>query len=402
MSVNLQDGCLVYHFFDLTNDDVEDSVEVFVDDYWIGSEAVRSDGGNAAARAVVSLAALPPVSFPAVFRSKLRNKGNELPVIAINSLADLLRSSNAGAGSIEIVGIQSDALRCETTINALPSFAREFSLFVNSAPINSALSEPVEKGGTPGSKHKIHFRLKNMPRDGDHIEIVEAETGCVYFSETLTWMNLVGGLVGELKLLDSKLGRALARVDELSSRIDVLANISNERLLMDRLDLYYYLLNERIEREVRALRPPALVVSETSIPAPGGKENTSLSASAIEGVGFYDVETSVTGEWRWFGPRVTLMFKDVPAGARDLKLSFSQFAAGVDPFLTKGAVDGVEIEPSVFGHGGVTEVTLPLFHRAARPDRAVIAHLYFAGGSSSKADPRVLSAAFVRAEIVVH
>jgi hypothetical protein len=401
-SVNLRDGCLVYNLHELTDGD-EEAVEVFVEDYLIGSDAVRWDSADDVFQAIVSLGDLPPVSFPAVLRSKLQKKGIELPVIAIDSLKDLLQSNARVKGSIEIVGIQSNVLRCETTIAALPRFAREFSLFVNSTPNGTALSEPGEKGaGRPVSRHKINFGLKNMLRDGDHIEIIENETGSVSFSETLTWMNLVGGLVGELKLLDNKLEKALSQVEELSVRLNVLANISNERLLMDRLDLYYYLLNERIEREVRAIQQPSgVVVSEEAIADPGATENTRLSASALEGVGCYDVETGPASEWRWFGPRVTLMFKDVPPAARELKLAFSQFAAGVDPSLTTSSVDGVEIEPSVVGHGGGCEMTLPLYHRTARPDRAVIVHLNFAGGSSSKADPRVLSAAFVSAEIVV-
>jgi hypothetical protein len=402
MSVILQDGCLVYKLYGQTEEYNEDAVEVFVDDYLIGSDNVRWDNASNALLAIISLIDMPPVSFPVVFRSKLQKRGVELPVIAIDSLKDLLRSNTAVKGSIEIVGIQSNMLRCETMIVVLPSYAREFSLFVNSAPVGSTLSEPVEKSaGQSITKHRINFCLKNILRDGDHIEIIENDTGSVYFSETLTWMNLVGGLVGELKLLDRKLDQALARVSELSSRLDVLANISNERLLMDRLDLYYHLLNERIEREVSALRlASGVVVQEAAITAPDAAENICVSASAIEGVGFYNVETSLASEWRWFGPRVTLMFKDVPARARELKLSFSQFATDVDPSLTKGAIDGVEIEPAVVGHGDYIEITFPLIHRSVRPDHALIAHLFFAGGSSSQADPRVLSAAFVSAVIV--
>ena len=122
--------------------------------------------------------------------------------------------------------------------------------------------------------------------------------------------------------------------------------------------------------------------------------------SQIEGVGFHSLESKGSGEWRWFGPKVTLIFKDVSPGARQLRLAFSQVVADVDLNLTRGMIDGAEVQPSFRTTGGRHEMFFQLYRRVARPDHAMIVRIEFPGGIPSATDTRVPTAAFLEAEII--
>ncbi len=400
--VRIEGGQLIYGFPVGHGFSGVDAIDVFVDDYLVGSEMVLLDEQTGEASARIGLHSLPSLTFPAVFRGVIRDRNEEQPIAVIESFEDLLKQVGPTRASAQIVGVQPDRLRCEVDIETLPSYPREFVLFVNNVRAAAAMSVPGKhENRATVVRHKLDFDLAAILRDSDYIEIVEQMTSTVILAMTITWLSLMGPVLSEMRSLRKDVKKAIAQGEELRSRLEVLASVTNEKFFLDRLDLYYFLMSDRLDREMKSIHamiaPPAGEAVETP-PPPGGSRR--YAPSEIEGVGFHNLESSGSGEWRWFGPKVTLIFKDIKPGARQLRLSFSQVAAGVDVGLLRGTIDGVEVQPTFRAAPGLNEVFFPLYRRPTRPDRAMIARIEFPGGVSSATNSRVLSAAFREAEIV--
>jgi hypothetical protein len=213
-------------------------------------------------------------------------------------------------------------------------------------------------------------------------------------------MNLVGPVLNALETLRGEHQKATEELDQFRSRLDSFTNITSESAIFDRLDLYYHLLSERLDRALRLVYERTGSEAPETVPAPADGIRQ-IQPPQLEGIGFYQVEAGEGGEWRWFGPRVTLLFREVPSSASSVRLSFDRMAPGVEPEKIRATIDGIEVAAAVrSGAEGDCEIALPIDRRAWRPDATVIVQLVFASAHVPQSDSRAVTAVFTGAELV--
>ena len=115
----------------------DDALDVYVDDYLVGSDSVRVNAQTGESVRGFAFAPLPSLTFPAVFRGVIRDSDQEQPIAVVESFESLLKAIGPTRASAQIVGIQPDRLRCEAEVETLPAYPREFTLFVNNVRVGS-------------------------------------------------------------------------------------------------------------------------------------------------------------------------------------------------------------------------------------------------------------------------
>jgi hypothetical protein len=196
-----------------------------------------------------------------------------------------------------------------------------------------------------------------------------------------------------------RLAELRRRVEEVAAeqtilrrRLDHAEIFGRERLMLDRLDLFYLLLSDRIDRLLP--RP------EPAPPSPQASAARRISPAEVEGVGLYALETDGASEWRWFGPNVTLMFRGAPQPVARILLFFHGFGlpdadGTVQAWLQAVPVAATRIDLQDGRHA--LEIIGPA--GTSWPDGTVILHLSFSRWRSGDDDPRLLSAVFSGAEL---
>ena len=407
-SLKVEDGTLAYAFESETGVAEGDAIEAFAGDYLIGSvNAIRAKGDTAAA--LISLHRLPRLEFPVEIRSVLTRTGQEIAgVVPLRDAAALLQSAGAPRMKIDLASVSDRAVSFDFTVETLPEYPRECTLHINGADVGNAVSKPMPFDGHPATlTHEITFPLRALLRDGAYVEITDVATGIGIYASSITWMNIMGPVLTNLKRLQARYDELSAYLERAQSRMDALANISRDKQLLDRLDMFYFLINDRLDREVKYLAgkiDPALAGETAAGPAAAAPAKESVvrrTVHDIDGVGFYEVESDGPASWRWFGPEVTLFLKDVNPGASALLLQFGAIGNGVKFHEATGSLNGFPILPE-FGIGpdGHSEVTFPIAPGSIRSDRAIILNLTFRQAYKAPGDARALSAAFVAAQIV--
>jgi hypothetical protein len=220
---------------------------------------------------------------------------------------------------------------------------------------------------------------------------------------------MMASVLHELQRLQTRYDTLAGDFARVQARMDAAANLSRDRQMLERMDMFYFLLNERLDREVKWLaeRIDPLAAAEAARPA-GAAEPTaaaaatqSVSVHELTGIGFYDVETDGRAFWRWFGPQVTLMLRDVDAAAHMLCLEFNGVAAGVDLGQVSGSINGLPLAPEVArAEDGRSELCIALARSTLRADRSLIVNLSFGQAFTPSGDTRALSAVFTGARLV--
>ena len=409
-SLKVEDGSLSYTFEATTGVVEGDVIEAFAGDYLVGSaKASKGRGGNAAFAARISLYHLPRMEFPTEVRSVLTRTGQEIAsVISLRDTAALLQSAGTPHIKIDLTSVSDRAVSFDLTVETLPEYPRECLLHVNGADVGNATSKPQPFEGHPAAiTHEITFALRALLRDGAYVEITDVATGIGIYASSITWMNIMGPVLTNLKRLQAHYDALSSYFERAQSRMDALANISRDKQLLDRLDMFYFLINDRLDREVKYLAgkiDPELVgdmAADHAAAAPAEEGVVRRTAHDIDGVGFYEVESDGPASWRWFGPEVTLFLKDVNPKASALLLQFGTIGSGVKFNEVTGSLNGFPILPE-FGTGpdGYSEVTFPIAPGSIRSDRAIILNLTFKQAYKAPGDVRALSAAFVAAQII--
>ena len=114
----------------------------------------------------------------------------------------------------------------------------------------------------------------------------------------------------------------------------------------------------------------------------------------------FDLETNEASEWRWFGPEVTLVLRDVGAPLSRVVLRFYTFGQIEGEQSVRVSLEGVTVGAELRQlPDGPWLLDIPLRRAAGWPDDTVIVHLAFARHHTSAADPRLLSAVFSGAEL---
>jgi hypothetical protein len=407
-SLKVEDGSLAYTFGATTGVVERDVIEAFAGDYRIGSvNTVKAKGDTAAA--LISLHHLPRMEFPTEVRSVLTRTGQEIAgVLPLRDAAALLRSAGPPRMTIDLASVSDRAVSFDLTVETLPEYPRECMLHINGADAGNAMSKPPPFEGHPAAlTHEITFPLRALLRDGAYVEITDVATGTGIYASSITWMNIMGPVLANLKRLQARYDTLSSYFERAQSRMDALANISRDKQLLDRLDMFYFLINDRLDREVKYLAgkiDPALAGATAADPAAAALAAEGVvrrTVHDIDGVGFYEVESDGPASWRWFGPEVTLFLKDVNPKASALLLQFGAIGNGVKFNEATGSLNGFPILPE-FGTGpdGHSEVTFPIAPGSIRSDRAIILNLTFSQAYKAPGDVRALSAAFVAAQII--
>jgi hypothetical protein len=405
--LKLEDGILDYAF-EAESDVAEgDVIEAFAGDYLVGSETVaKSKGGDAALMARFSLRHVPLMGFPTELRAVLTRTGQEMAaIIPLRDAAALLHSVGAPRVKIDLKSVSDRAVSFGIMVETLPEYPRACLLHINGADAGNAVSKPLPFEGHPAIiTHEITFPLRALLRDGAYVEITDVATGTGIYASSITWMNIMGPVLANLKRLQARYDTLSSFFARAQSRMDALANISRDEQLLDRLDMFYFLINDRLDREIKFLASkidPTLATEMAADRAMPAKETViRRTVHDIDGVGFYDVESDGRAFWRWFGPEVTLFLKDVHPKASTLLLQFSAIGSGVRFNEATGSLNGFPILPE-FGMSpeGYSEVTVPVAPGSIRSDRAIILNLTFKQAYRAPGDARALSAAFVAAQI---
>jgi hypothetical protein len=392
-----------------------DGVEVYAGDDRIGAARFAAEDGGLIAR--IPLRAAPRLEFPTELRAVLGRTGQEIaPPLPLRDAAALMQAAGPPRIRAELVAVGDRAASFELAVETLPAYPRELAFHVNGtdtgratscpAPASPATASPATVDGHPdGIGHTVTFPLRSLLRDGAYVEITDLATGTGIYASSITWMNIMGPVLTGMRRLQARYDELSAYFERAQSRMDALANISRDRQLLERLDMFYFMINDRLDREVKWLAQrfdPA--VSEAALTerlAPPEPAPTRRAPHDIDGVGFYEVETDGQGVWRWFGPDVTLFLKDVSPRASALVLQFGAVGAGVTLTDMTGSINGFSILPE-FGTSpeGYREVTFPIAPGSLRSDRAIILNLSFKQAYRAPGDVRALSAAFVAAQLL--
>jgi hypothetical protein len=401
-------GVLHYAFDRASALEAGDALDVYAGDYLVGSCVVATGEAEAAPfTGRISLHALPFMEFPIELRTVLRRTAREIaPAVLLRDAVALLSSAGAPRIRAELTAVQDRSVSFDLTVETLPDYPREFFLAINGKESGRATSRPAaHKGPPPSLLHALVFRTEAMLSDGDYVKIAEAATGTTVYANAITWMTIMGPVLTSLRRLQARYDLLAALFDRAQSRMDALGNISRDRQLLDRLDMFYFLINDRMDREVKWLAgriDPGVEARVAPDPSSAAKENPDRrSPYDIDGVGFYGVETDGVGSWRWFGPHVTLLLKNVSPGARAITLQFGTIAAGVILRQLQGSINGLPLLPEFTANpGGGHRMTIPVAAAAMRPDRAVIINLSFDQAYKPPGDTRALCATFIQADIL--
>ncbi len=405
--LKFEDGVLDYVFGVEARVIDGDDIEIFAGDYLIGSAKIaQANGAGTSFSARFVLDHLPLMEFPAEMRSVLLRTGHEIAAsIPFQNAAALLKAVGEPKIKAQLASVNDRAVVFDLALETLPEYARECILHINGADAGSAISTPLAFEGHPASiTHEISFPLRALLRDGAYVEITDAATGIGIYASSITWMNIMGPVISSMRQLQSKYDALSSYFQLAQSRMDALANISRDKQLLDRLDMFYFMINDRLDREIKYLAgkiDPALNLDvAASHAAAAGDDLMHRTVHEIDGVGFYEVESDGGAFWRWFGPDVTLFLKEVSPKAHALRLQFGAVGSGVKFNEASGSINGFPILPE-FGASpeGYSEVTFPIAPGSVRSDRAIILNLTFKQAHRAPGDARALSAAFVAAQI---
>lgn len=306
-----------------------------------------------------------------------------------------------GAGRIvaELAGFTGTAISFALDVPHASSIGRAMILRVAGRSVAEAVSTPAA-----GDRQEIRFPLPALPEAGTEIQLQDLRSGRILHDGTLDALVL-------LKLMAEAQGRVearLAAMEEERKRLLALVESQNvasrERQMVERLDLFYALMQERLDRDMAAvmarLEPPGRVAAETAALAP----ETPIDPAALEGLGFYDLEGEGEAVWRWFGPRVTLVLRDTDPAARLIQLAFWRIAPDVGPGTLSASVDGERATVTFRREGEGGQVVVEIPPAAIKPgDRPATRILNLSFGAAlpqpDNGDRRLLAAVFSRGTV---
>ncbi len=361
-------------------------VEAFVGDHLVGAAALLpADSGKRTLAGGIDLIDFPVVDFPAILR--LMHGGRELlPQMRFEHADALLLAVGPPNLSATLAGVSGDAASFAVATDRLRRYGRPLALLDDGREIAAAMSLP-DAGGPHSATFAASLRV------GQSLAVRCATTGATSPAIELQPHDLPIAALAQIARLEARLDAAALESEALRRRLDAAVSLSRDRMLLDRLDLFYLMLNERIDREMRVLgAPPPPVQAPPPVLA--------FRPGEVEGVGMFDLETNEASEWRWFGPDVTLVFRDVAAPLSRIVLRFFTFGQieGEQSVRVSmsGATVGAELRQLP---DGPWLLEIPVRRAAGWPDGTVIVHLAFARHHATAADPRLLSAVFSGAEL---
>ncbi len=365
-----------------------DPVAAFIADALIATAPLRLEKSGRLTTSV-AFADAPPAKFPATLRLQNQRTGAELRppdrfAIRFETAAELLAAVGPPAMTWRIEGVAPDRLTVAVAVDRLARYPRALALEVDG----------VEVAVVTGLPAALEFVLPAPLRRGQALAVRDMTHGVRGAALTLTAEHLLDAALATIARLGARLDAGNVALAGMQARLDSAVGLGRDRMLLDRLDLFYLMLNERIDREMRAIGTPAATPPEPPPPV------LSYRPSEIEGVGMFDLETNGHNEWRWFSPDVTLIFRDVGAPVSRIVLQFHNFGEIEHGQAVQVSMAGTSIAGELRRlPDGIHLLEIPVRRAEAWPDGSVILHLAFARHYTTAADPRLLSAVFSGAEI---
>jgi hypothetical protein len=337
----------------------------------------------------------PMLEFPANLRAVMVRSGEELGTGLVARDANaLLAALGLPDIRLQLAGIGPDRLDFEIQLGRLTAYPRSFRLLLDGRETSEALS--VQRHGAPGWQD-LTLAIPAPLSNGTHVELFDIATGSQVFTIAATWMNLVWPVVLKEQMLERQLEQCRKDILSLNARLTRVLDLDRDRLLLERLDLFYFLLNQRIDRLAHDPSPAVQPEPADSPPAPGPLQ---VLPRALEGVGYYGLEGDGAREWRWFGPRVLLAFRQLGAQPTRVVLKFFRFAHGVTVPEVRVSVNGTAVTAGLSNPEPNRHLLdIPVLRSMWRPDQTLIVELQFGDQESSENDRRQLSAVFSSATL---
>jgi hypothetical protein len=367
----------------------EDVIELYAEDHLVGSAPLVASAREI--RSLVPVADLPALPFPLVLRAQLRDAKAEVGPCVVSSLPALLRAMGKPSATVRLLGLAPQSVTFGLSIKPLGAYPRELNLLVDGRLVASARTS-LAAGASTAPGQEVAFQASVPLREGMQVQLDCAATGHTLYCGALGAMELLGAALASASETREKLTALEKAHAAVCGRLEALANFSRERLLLERLDLYYLTLNERIDRALNALQPQREPPAKPAA-SQASAFRAELRPSELEGTGIFPVESDGAREWRWFGPNVTLLFKNVAPAAAAIALDFYTFGDGVNAPSIQAAVNALEVIPELLQHfeGGWT-LSVPVPPGAYTPDGALILSLRFGHSHTAPHDTRLLSA----------
>ena len=376
-----------------------DLIQLYAGDSLIGTGAIEEAPRGAGLICHVAVDQAPQLSFPAAIRALLPRLNVEIaPGLNVASLREFQAKMGRHGLELQLAQVQDRAIRFDVTVACLAAFPRMLTLNLGGrAPVKAVSEVPAHSGTAPTLTHSVVFPIQAAVRDGMAIEVMDDATGSTVFETTMTWMNLINPVLAELRSMQEQQAALTARLEAMRNQIMSSVDPGRERLLLQRLDLTYLLLNERMDRELKwlssridAAEGDKLALEHLAAPRP---TLTQLSASALQGVGMHDVETNGVSHWRWFSRTVTLFLTDVDTEARHIRFNFTSSSPVLDLTRMTVLVNGYDAPFEWLSPESGVELVINLSRIAVRPDRTLILTIDFGHGWSAENDARVLTLA---------
>jgi hypothetical protein len=395
VDVTLQEGILaILGPADLIGEP-DDVIEVYFGDNIVGHERLPPALAGGMVACDVAITDLRPATFPCALRLVNARLDREIDAALTIGSAEILMSLMGDPHvTAAISAIGPERITFTLTLARLHPFARRFELRFNGRDI--ALAESAPHRDAASGTHGLTFNLQSVIRDGTRIELVDLATQQTVFTVAATWMNLVWPLAIKLDTLEKRLDESERELTNARQRVNELMDLSGERQLLDRLDLFYFLLNDRFDRELARQSPPASPDAPAGLPA-----SLRIAPRMLEGVGFYDVERTAHSEWRWLGPRVMFVLRDVAGVPTRLVITLFRLHGHEQSAAIAVNVNDVAVAPRVaFGAQEQVTLDIPILADTARLDGLLIFQLHFPKYIVSEGDGRLLSAVFSEATLL--
>jgi hypothetical protein len=368
-----------------------DLIAVYGDDERIGQAVLRRLAGRPTRLvATVPMGAAPLLRFPVRLRAQngqtLREIGDGLDLADAD---ELLRAAGPPAGHARLAGLSHTGATFAVTLDRLPAYARPMVLQAGGAEAHG-----VSVPGGDGT-HAVSFALPAPLAAGKRLVLADAATQSTILDTVMAEADLLDGAMMAVAALERRVAQLERGQAALRGGVERATSIGVERLLLDRLDLFYLLLSDRLDRTLRGADPPPLLQANT-----GEARSWHYAPGEIEGVGVYALETNGQHDWRWFGPAATVVFRDVPGPVERIALGFEGFGPNVTDAQIGVSVGVVPVSASLSpGHGDGMVLVVPVPKGARFADGTVILHLTFGHYHTTELDRRLLSAVFSGAEL---
>jgi hypothetical protein len=394
-SVEVKNGRLSYIIENNSSIEIGDTIAAYVDDHEIGREKIELSEDTGFKEAVINIINFPEADLPVNIRSLVLDKNIELPIIAFREPEDVIANIGWQGSSAKIKYIDHNKIDFEVKVYSSPQYSREFILFINGEEISAAKSTVFTSNIKPRYRiHNICFEIKEKIKENDNVKLYDRVSSELVIEKCLNWFVFSSIFYDIVEEKNINMMRMQEELRTLRNKLDLTSSMILENHGLERIDIYYALLNRKIERlalsqnkvdDISTFDQPIAFAEQTT------KYPIVLNASQIEGVGVYHLEVEKDNQWRWLAPRVTIAFRGISPEIKTIAMCFSNFSPESN---CKGIIidiNGRSIKIDAMKNLDRWELHIPLSNYNSI-DSTSIVHIQFKDFIHPDGDQRLLSA----------